>query len=42
MTGKLFLRCEGKKIASSMKTNDFEQWTIASLKISADKQNEAE
>ena len=30
-----FLRCEGKKIATSIKINDPEQWTIASLEILA-------
>ena len=30
--GKLFLRCKGKKIASSLKTIDSGQWMIASLK----------
>ena len=36
---KLFLRCEGKKIASSLKTINSGQWMIASLKISTDEQN---
>ena len=39
MYGKLFLRHEGKKIATPMKTNNLEQWTIASLEISEGKQN---
>ena len=29
---KLFLRYEGKKLATSLKANDSGQWTIASLK----------
>ena len=37
--GKLFLICECKKIATSMKTNNPEQWTIASLEIPAGKQH---
>ena len=36
MHRNLFLRCEGKKIVSSTKTNDFGHWMIASLKLSAD------
>ena len=39
MYGKLFLRHEGKKLATSMKTNDLEQQTIASLEISVGKQH---
>ena len=42
MNRKLFLRHEGKKTDSSMTTNDLRHWMIASLKISTDKQNEAE
>ena len=40
MYGKMFLRCEGKKIASFMKTNDLEQWTIAFLETPSGKQHE--
>ena len=40
MYEKLFLRCEGKKIATFMKTNDLKQWTIASLEIPVGKQHE--
>ena len=39
MYGKFFLRCEGKKIATSMKTNNLEKRTIASLEMPAVKQN---
>ena len=39
MYRKLFLSCEGKKIATSMKTYNPEHWTIASLDILAGKQN---
>ena len=42
MCGKLFLRHEGKKIATPMKTNNLELWAIASLEISAGKQNKTE
>ena len=42
INGKLFLRCKGKKIASSLKTNNSGQWMIASLKLSTVKQNETE
>ena len=37
---KLFLRHEGQKIATSLKTNDYGQWTIALLKISTNGKNE--
>ena len=40
MHGKLFLRSEGKKMATSMKIYNLEHQTIASLEISAGKQNE--
>ena len=39
---KLSLRCKDKKIATSLKTNNSGQQTIASLKISTDEQNETE
>ena len=39
-SGNFFLRHEGKKITCSMKTHNFGQQVITSLKISADKQNE--
>ena len=42
MNRKLFMRHEGKKIATSMKTNNIEQWTIASLETLAGKQNETD
>ena len=42
MYGKLFLRCEDKKIATFMKTNDLEQWTIASFEIPVGKQHETD
>ena len=39
MYGKLFLRCEGKNLATSMKTNDLEQWKIASLETLSGKEH---
>ena len=42
INGKLFLRSKGKKISPSMRTNDFGQWMIDSLKISTDEHNETE
>ena len=42
MNGKLFLRFEGRQIASSMETNKFGQLIIALLKISTDEQNDTE
>ena len=37
--GKLILTGEGQKIVTSMKTNNLDQQTTASLEISAGKQN---
>ena len=42
INGKLFLGGKDKKIASSMKTNDFGQWTIAPFKISTDEQKKTD
>ena len=39
---KIFLRCKGKKIATSLKSSDTGQWTIALLKISTNWQTEIE
>ena len=40
--GKLFLRYKGKKIATSTKTINLEQWTIAFLETSPGKQHETD
>ena len=42
INGKLFLRHKVKKIATSLKTNDFGQKTVALLKMSTHRQNETE
>ena len=42
INGILFLRCKGKRMTTSLKTNDSGQWTMASLKISPNGQNEIE
>ena len=42
MYGNCFLRCEGKKIATSVKTNDLEQQTAGSLEVPAGKQHETD
>ena len=42
INGNLFLRCKGKKIASSLKAINSGQWMIASLNISTDDQNETD
>ena len=39
---KMFLRCEGREISTSMKTNNTEQWTIAFLEITSGKQHETD
>ena len=40
MNEKLFLKHKGKEIASSMKTNNFVQWTVASLKYQKENKTE--
>ena len=42
INGNFFLICDDKKIATSLKTNDSGQWTIALLNILSDGQNEIE